>query len=753
MKKVLSVILAVVMLASIFTALPIMANALDPSGSCGENVTYTFDSSTGKLTIKGTGAMQDYYPETTPFRSVSTIKSIFISSGVTSIGQYTFYECSGLTSVSIASTVTNLKYDAFYKCTALKSIMLPEGVKTIGGQAFGSCTALESISIPKSLETIAVRAFHGCDALSKVYYAGTQKEWNAISISDEYNSALTEADRYYDAMGACGENVTYNINSATKTLTIKGKGAMYDYDKNKSPFANNVAVETIVIKDGVTSIGSYAFMTCAKVKGVNIAPSVTSIGEGAFTNCYALLFVQIPLDVTVIPDSTFYYCNSLKDVGIPATVTTIGDSAFSHCENLWTVYYWGTQSQWNSITKGSFNDQLSKVTLQPFVFSGYCGDAVYYHFFDSTGQLSIDGYGDMYDFPVEYPEYYDNYKDDIKEIYVTGVTTVGQAAFYELPNVTYACFDSTVKTISYGAFAKCPSLEYVELPDGLENIYSAAFAECPKLNEIYIPETLTSLAFDAFVDSNNDFTVTSSCKQNLVKDIIKGTNRKWDKIHDNLGDASEVKPTATTLGYTERICADCGDSIKYSFKAPTGKPSGVKCIARTAQAEKITWNKVAGVTGYQAQILNSAGKSVELKTTTANTYVFTKLASGHAYKVRVRFYFKADDGKNYFSQWTTISSPTLPKATKLTSVSGAKKAFTAKWSKQSGVTGYQIQYATNSKFTGGKVKAVKGASKYSMKVTSLKAKTTYCVRVRTFKTIGGTNYYSTWSPTKTVKTK
>ena len=217
-------------------------------------------------------------------------------------------------------------------------------------------------------------------------------------------------------------------------------------------------------------------------------------------------------------------------------------------------------------------------------------------------------------------------------------------------------------------------------------------------------------------------------------------------------EVSVVAPKANALGYTLHTCK-CGDSYKDNFKAPTGKVTGVKCTAKTAQAERITWNKVSGATGYQAQIILN-GKVVQSKALSSNLYVFTKLASGSAYKVRVRFYIKAADGKNYFSNWSAVlTSPTLPKATTLKSLASASKAFTAKWAKQAGVTGYQVQYSTNAKFSSAAVKGIKGAGKLSLKVSNLKAGTKYFVRVRTFKTIGGKNYFSTWSGAKTVKTK
>lgn len=219
-----------------------------------------------------------------------------------------------------------------------------------------------------------------------------------------------------------------------------------------------------------------------------------------------------------------------------------------------------------------------------------------------------------------------------------------------------------------------------------------------------------------------------------------------------------VAPKANAVGYARYKCScgewkkDAAGKVVQTYIAPTGKPAGFKCNARTAQAMRFTWNKTSGVTGYQVQILNSKGGNAGLKTLAGNTYTFTKLSAGYAYKARVRFYIKAADGKNYFGAWSTIVSPTLPKGTSLVKLTGASKAFSAQWNKGA-VTGYQLQYSTNAKFSGAKLKALKGASKVSLKVGSLKGGTKYFVRVRTFKTIGGKHYYSTWSATKSTKTK
>ena len=100
----------------------------------------------------------------------------------------------------------------------------------------------------------------------------------------------------------------------------------------------------------------------------------------------------------------------------------------------------------------------------------------------------------------------------------------------------------------------------------------------------------------------------------------------------------------------------------------------------------------------------------------------------------------------------TLTFTILPKGTTV-KATAAKKAFTAKWTKVAGVTGYQVQYSTNAKFSKAVTKTVKGAGKTSLAVKSLKGGAKYYVRVRTYKTIGGKNYYSAWSAAKAITTK
>ena len=216
-------------------------------------------------------------------------------------------------------------------------------------------------------------------------------------------------------------------------------------------------------------------------------------------------------------------------------------------------------------------------------------------------------------------------------------------------------------------------------------------------------------------------------------------------------------PKANALGYTTYTCA-CGYSYKDSYTAPTGKPAGVKCAARTAAAEKIAWNKIAGVSGYQVQVSNAAGNKWGsiYNAKTATSYTLSKLTAGSNYKFRVRFYIKAGDGKNYFSQWSAVlASPTLPKATSITSMKSPRsKTVGVYWSKVAGISGYQIQIASSSNFKKNlKTVVTKSSSKSAVFKTKLKGGTRCYIRIRTFKSIGGKNYYSNWCAAKSVVIK
>ena len=140
-----------------------------------------------------------------------------------------------------------------------------------------------------------------------------------------------------DASGSCGENVTYSFVSSTGTLTISGTGDMNDYVYASQAPWYYLSIKKVVINNGVTSIGDYAFSECTELTSVTIPNSVTSIGNGAFGICTGLTSVTIPNSVTSIGEEAFQYCSGLTSVTIPNSVTSIGLGAFDGCTRLTSV--------------------------------------------------------------------------------------------------------------------------------------------------------------------------------------------------------------------------------------------------------------------------------------------------------------------------------------------------------------------------------------------------------------------------------
>ena len=109
-----------------------------------------------------------------------------------------------------------------------------------------------------------------------------------------------------DSSGSCGENVTYTLTDAG-VLTISGTGPMTDFtNANPSPFWNVSAITSVVIKEGVTSVGQYAFYNCSEIASVSLPSTVTSIGNNAFYQCYKLASIDLPEALTNLGSYAFF---------------------------------------------------------------------------------------------------------------------------------------------------------------------------------------------------------------------------------------------------------------------------------------------------------------------------------------------------------------------------------------------------------------------------------------------------------------
>ena len=333
---------------------------------------FEYSISNGEVTITGyTGTVTELVvPETIG------------SCSVTTIGDDAFFWCESLVSITLPESVTSIGDCAFFNCTNLVSIDIPDGVTSISFGAFSFCTSLVSIMLPESVTTIDYAAFFDCVSLSTIYYAGTEFDWNNISVEDDNDplfnaeivfvkpeSDIPEGLEYFVKNGeevtitgytgtatelvvpeiisgrpvaAIGDDAFYYC-TKLESITVSEENSVYHSDGN---CLIETATKTLVAgcknsifpSDGsVTTIGNYAFANCTSLEITAIPDCVTTIGEYAFFDCESLESINIPEGVTTIEEGAFGNCYSIKNITIPEGVTTIYNHAFVFCLSLESV--------------------------------------------------------------------------------------------------------------------------------------------------------------------------------------------------------------------------------------------------------------------------------------------------------------------------------------------------------------------------------------------------------------------------------
>ena len=216
------------------------------SGTCGDNLTW--DLTNGTLTISGTGAMTNYSDSESNrapwYSSRSSITSVVINAGVTSIGNSAFYGCSSLTSVEIPNSVTSIGGNAFSDCSRLTSVTIGNSVTSIGEAAFSYCSSLTSVTIPNSVTSIGKYAFVYCSSLTSVTIPNS-----VTSIGDNafYQcSSLTSVTNYATTPQTIASNVFRNVDQSACTLNVPAESvAAYQEADVWKDFGTIQAIEGI----------------------------------------------------------------------------------------------------------------------------------------------------------------------------------------------------------------------------------------------------------------------------------------------------------------------------------------------------------------------------------------------------------------------------------------------------------------------------------------------------------------------------
>ena len=347
--------------ALLLLALCIGASAAGTSGKCGLSAYWSFDSSTGTLTISGSGAMNDYeYGNDYPWMDYrDSIQTIVIGDQITQIGRYAFTG-TACSTIKFGKNVRSIGERAFLECRNLNGdLTLPDSVQTIGAGAFQGCEKLSGdLTIPDSVVEIGEGAFRDCKNLNGTLTLGK----NLRTIGKEafsgcaFTGSLTIPEGVTEiadsAFGAGIPLKKYGMFTGTLTLpsTLKTIGA--------SAFSYADFSGELLIPDGVTSIGANAFKECDGFGGtLSLPDSVKTVGEWAFYLCKGFTGLKLSASLTKIEERSFAHMYGLKtEVVIPEGVTEIGESAFQ-CSHMPSV---------------RFPSTLKKIGKEAFYFSLNC---------------------------------------------------------------------------------------------------------------------------------------------------------------------------------------------------------------------------------------------------------------------------------------------------------------------------------------------------------------------------------------------
>ena len=262
---------------------------------------YTFQNCSALDTVALPAALSSL--PTYCFAGCSALKDVTLPMSITSIPNGCFRNCAVLTTVALPSTVTSLGQYAFSGCTLLSGVDLPSGYKTIGNYAFQSCQAIAAMDFPSSLTSIGQGAFSGCTGLTSVSVG------NGVYIGQ-------------DAFDGC----------SSMTSAIVGGGSSI----GPSAFNSCTSMTSVVIGSGC-SIGAGAFIGCSALISASLENSV-SLGQYAFSGCTKLASVMLPDSLTSIPDYCFQNCTALATIAWPQALTSIGEGSFAGCRFADTNY-------------------------------------------------------------------------------------------------------------------------------------------------------------------------------------------------------------------------------------------------------------------------------------------------------------------------------------------------------------------------------------------------------------------------------
>ncbi len=469
------------------------------------------------------------------FYNCTSLISVTIPDSVMSIGQYAFYNCAFKTAGSIGGGydfefgwTEKIPSNAFYNCTSLTSVDIPDGVTSIGNNAFYSCGKLSNVSIPSSVKTIDYYAFRYCTALTKVKIPEGIETMNYSAFEDCIGLVSVSLPESLSYLGS------YNFKNCSKLASVNIPSGITEI--GKEVFRNCTSLTSVDIPDGVTSIGENAFYGDTALERIKLPKTIETLGRNAFNGCVKITEIEIPKGLSTatygagttgsISEGVFAG-SGIKSVSFEEGITTIPGDLFAGCTELESIIVPDTVTQ---ILTGAFQfcTSLKNVTLPESVT--FIDNYVFRRCESLTSVDLPDGIESLGTYAFAECS-------NLKELEIpSGVTSIGHYTFYNCTSLTSVTIPGSVTSVGDRAFSDCSKLTSVTLPDGVTSLGSSVFFGCSSLTSVTIPNSVTSMGSSVFYGCSGLTSVTipesvtsigyqafSGCSSELVLWVVAGS--------------------------------------------------------------------------------------------------------------------------------------------------------------------------------------------------------------------------------------
>ena len=573
-KRLISLLVALCMAVTLLPVSALTAWAEDPpkSGKCGatgdgSDVTWqltenTDDSSTYTLTIRGSGAMEDYSNSYSRpwFSFCGQITSVVIFPGVTSIGQCAFKGFSKLIHVDIANSVISIGSQAFSYCSSLTDIKIPQSVTYIGGVVFKDCTNLSSITLSNNITSIGPSAFKNCTNLTSITIPGSVTSIGPNAFENCTNltsitipgSVISISWNVFDGCTSLND-IRYSGTSESVISALSGyvpTRVTFNYGDKVSEAERMI---TVFVKTGGTLT---APTTIPPVAGYEFKGWLTEDGElydfpGTPTGQLTLYAKWEKKPDPDPPKSG--KCGAAgdgSDVTWRLTENTDGSSTYTLTisgSGAMEDYLMSSNQPWCS-----FRKQITSVVVSPGV--------------TSIGNLAFTWFSklihvDIADSVVSIGEGVFSECSSLTNITVPqSVTYIDANAFESCTNLSSITLSTNnITSIRPHTFSGCSKLSSIVIPDGVTSIQLGAFFNCTKLTSITIPDSVTTIDPGAFKNCSSLTSITIPSSVTLIgSNVFTGCTSLNDIRYSGTSERvisalSDYVPTLVTFDYGDKV--------------------------------------------------------------------------------------------------------------------------------------------------------------------------------------------------------